>query len=152
MLYCHRRHGAPQGRGHRKRAAYTMVVFSVQPLMRRGGAYQGLDVNGRKPTREEERWLLLCQQVPCIVCAEFHGVPDTPAEIHHIDGQRKPGAHLRTLSLCTRHHRHKDNHTPPMWVSRHGDGRAAFENRYASEWELYELQQRAVAHMAANYV
>lgn len=110
----------------------------------------GADVNGRKPTREEQRWLDLCAQIPCIVCSEFHGEPDTPAEIHHIDGQRKPNAHWLVLSLCARHHRHKDNHG--RWASRHGDGRAAFERRYAPEFDLLAIQRRKAAELTANIV
>lgn len=106
---------------------------------------------GRPPTRREQAWLDKCAQVPCIVCYVFHGIPDTPAEIHHLDGKTKPDAHLRTISLCKRHHRTPDD-APKKWMSWHGDGRRAFEKRYASADELYEIQCKAVADLERRMV
>ena len=108
-------------------------------------------MNGRTPTKDEREWLEKCQQVPCIVCAEWHGVDDTPAEIHHINGQRKPGAHFLTLSLCTRHHRHPDA-KHKRWISRHGDGKKAFEERYATEGDLLAIQHRYVEQLETRSV
>lgn len=72
----------------------------------------------------------------CIVCLLGFKVVNHP-EIHHLDGQSKPGCHDLTISLCTNHHRRKSNFG--YWVSRHGDGRKAFEKEYGSEMELLEL-------------
>lgn len=107
---------------------------------------------GRSPTARERRWLGECAQIHCIICAHFHDAPDTPAEIHHTRGKTAPGAHLATLSLCKRHHRERDNHDPPRWISRHGDGRDAFERRYAPEPELLKLQREAVDQLRGRMV
>lgn len=40
------------------------------------------------------------------------------------------------LPLCHKHHQEKDNQVPQRWVSRHGDGRAAFEAEYGDEADL----------------
>lgn len=77
--------------------------------------------------------------VGCIVC-RLHLKTFTPAAIHHIDGKTKPGAHLLTIPLCARHHQHKSN--TGEWVSRHGDGRRAFEAAYGAERDLLESTKR----------
>jgi len=73
----------------------------------------------------------------CIVCINEHSVY-TPPAIHHIDGQTKPGCHQNTIPLCGKHHQIKSNSKPPMWISRHGDNRNAFEEAYGTEQELLE--------------
>ena len=76
-------------------------------------------------------------ELGCIVCVnEFSCY--TPPAIHHIDGKTKPGCHDLTIPLCVSHHQYKSNDSMPMWVSRHGDGRAAFEAAYGTEQELLE--------------
>lgn len=85
---------------------------------------------GRTPTRAEKEWLDKCAQVGCIICLEWLGV-QSPAEIHHIDGKTRPGAHFKTLPLCPRHHRI----TGQGYVSR-ADGKKLFESAYAAEKEL----------------
>jgi hypothetical protein len=109
-------------------------------------------MNGRTPTKDEKIWLEKCQQIPCIVCAMFHGIADSPAEIHHTDGQQKPNAHLKTLSLCTRHHRISDNRHPKRWISRHGDGKLLFQSRYMPERELLEYQALQVRSLEENCI
>ena len=96
-------------------------------------------MNGRKPTSPERDWLTTASQVPCLICSLYHDA-ESPAELHHLNGQKAPGAHFRTISLCTRHHRIKDNDKPPRWISRHGDGRAAFEEAYQPEEVLLTIQ------------
>lgn len=108
-------------------------------------------MNGRTPTKDEERWLAQVEQIPCIVCLLFRET-DTPAEIHHIAGQRAQGAHFKTIPLCTRHHRHADTHKPPRWISRHGDGRRAFEREYWSEGKLLDLTKREVKKLEQQAV
>lgn len=95
----------------------------------------------RAPTRLEREWLELCYQIPCIVCKHFHAEPNSPSEYHHIVGRNRPKAHLNGICLCARHHRLADNQHPKRWISRHGDGRRLFEQRYAPERELFELQK-----------
>jgi hypothetical protein len=73
-------------------------------------------------------------QMGCIVC-KLHYDCFTPAEIHHISGKTKPGAHLKTIGLCYRHHREGVNNE--MYVSRHPNKRE-FEKRYGTEEYLLE--------------
>ncbi len=86
----------------------------------------------------------------CIVCLNTRTIY-TPPAIHHIDGQTKPGCHQLTLPLCKRHHQIKCNNARDLpaflesWVSRHGDGRAAFEAAYGTEQELLEQVNGLIA-------
>ena len=109
-------------------------------------------MNGRTPTAVEREWLAKVLQVPCVVCSEFHGVLDSPAEIHHTNGQTKPDAHLKTLSLCSNHHRISDTRHPKRWISRHGDGRRIFESRYIPEKALLEIQADKIKKLEENIV
>ena len=77
------------------------------------------------------------RQMGCVVCELFNDV-FTPTAIHHMDGQTKEGCHDLTIGLCDKHHQHKDNEKPQRWISRHGDGRAAFEKAYGPESQLLE--------------
>ena len=100
---------------------------------------------GRTPTAEEQRWMDAVADMGCIVCLMTES-EYTPAEVHHLDGSRKHGCHLKTIGLCIRHHRMPDNGKAPRWVSRHGDGRKAFEARYGSEADLLiETRQRLLS-------
>ena len=108
-----------------------------------------------RPAEEHEReWLSWISQLPCIVCSHFLN-QDTPAEIHHIEGKTVTDAHCQTIPLCHRHHRHKDNAPRRRWVSRHGDGRRAFEEAYGPELRLLaytveavqRLQERSIDHI-----
>lgn len=74
------------------------------------------------------------RELGCIVCLDDETY--TPPAIHHIKGQAKPGCHDWTIPLCAKHHQHKDNQKPQRWISRHGDGRAAFEDAYGAESAL----------------
>ena len=111
-----------------------------------------LFMNGRKPTSKERKWLTTAAQVPCLICDLYHDHAQTPAELHHLNGQRSPGAHFRTISLCSRHHRIKDNKDPQRWISRHGDGRKAFEDRYQPEEVLLTIQVFEVDKIRENTV
>jgi len=99
---------------------------------------------GRTPTKEEQEWLDLSHQVPCLACKHYAEAPDTPAEYHHTRGKTEPGAHLDGFSLCERHHSIPDNFHPKRWISRHGDGKRLFELRYCSEREFIKLQRAEV--------
>ena len=109
-------------------------------------------MNGRIPTAAEKTWLDKCLQIECLICEIFNSVLNPFVEIHHIDGQRKPNAHFKTLSLCIRHHRVADHIRPKRWVSRHGDGKRAFEKEYCTEKELLEAQKMRVANLERNMV
>ena len=109
-------------------------------------------MKSRTADTEEKAWLDCLEQLPCIVCEFFHGEDDTPAETHHIDGKTKPKAHLKTIRLCDKHHRHKDNRHPKRWLSRHGDGKRIFQDRYLHEMKLLELQGKRVSELLENTV
>lgn len=94
-------------------------------------------MNGRQPTAIEKLNIKSIRSLGCICCRRS-GMPfseDTTA-IHHIRGSVKPNAHMFVLPLCYRHHQDQDNQSPKRWVSRHGDGRIAFEKEYGTEIEL----------------
>jgi hypothetical protein len=92
-------------------------------------------MKGRKPNAAEKLWMDKAADAGCIVC-RLNGI-ESPAEIHHIDGKTKEGAHFHTIGLCPLHHRIPDTHKPKRWISRHGDGIKAFEAEYGTENELY---------------
>ena len=96
---------------------------------------------GRIPTKEERLWMDRIAQVGCIICRIFKKI-ETPAEIHHIDGKTKPGAHKRSLPLCVCHHRIPGK----AYVSR-ADGKKAFEAAYLPEEDLLEITQAVVTEM-----
>ena len=73
------------------------------------------------------------RELGCIACLNTMNV-HTPPAIHHMEGQAKEGCHDLTIPLCPSHHQYKSNSS--IWVSRHGDGRAAFEKAYGTEREL----------------
>lgn len=97
-------------------------------------------MKGRSITKAEERRFRLIQDNGCIVCLEFMGV-FTPAEIHHIEGKTKPGAHKKTLGLCYFHHRAGNDCTE--YTSRHPH-KKRFEERYATEAELLAIQNQVI--------
>jgi len=66
-------------------------------------------MNGRTPTKQEREWMQKVRQIGCIACIKSGAVqpfttPEEYTAIHHIDGQRRPGAHLLTIPLCAAHH------------------------------------------------
>ena len=109
-------------------------------------------LSGRNPTRDEASWLDMVKQTPCIACAQFHDEPNSVSEIHHIEGKTKALAHKKSFALCAFHHRIKDNQTPPRWVSRHGDGKRAFEERYMTEEAFLMEQTRQCKRIKSNQV
>lgn len=92
-----------------------------------------MGLHGRTPNSKERAWLNVVSQLGCIVCRVHLGVSDTPAEIHHIEGKTKEGAHFLTLPLCPPHHRLPGE----GYVSR-ADGKPVFEKAYGTEYELHE--------------
>jgi len=80
------------------------------------------------------------QSLGCIVCRR-HGRTETPAEIHHIDGKTKQGAHFHILPLCYFHHRQGSD--SELFTSRHPYKRR-FEERYGPEMELLFIVEEMV--------
>lgn len=97
-------------------------------------------MKGRTPTAEEQRYMDRVRDLGCIVCRLFHGA-QSPAEIHHLDGKTKPGAHFKTIGLCVPHHRGGSN--SDQCVSRH-PWKGRFEQRYLPEYKLLEKTQELV--------
>jgi hypothetical protein len=93
---------------------------------------------GRTPTAEEQRHMRRVAALGCIICKIYRN-QNTPAEIHHLDGKTKPGAHMRVLPLCALHHR---NHGKG-YVSR-ADGKKAFEAEYMPEEDLLVCVDKAL--------
>ena len=95
-------------------------------------------MKSRNPTRAERDWMDAITNHGCVVCQREFGI-FTDAEIHHIDGKTKPGAHLKTIPLCYRHHREGEDCNG--YTSRH-PYKKRFEGRYGREEELLEALQR----------
>ena len=89
-------------------------------------------MKGRTPTAEEKRHMSAVADLGCIVCLMNHGVK-SPAEIHHIDGKTKPGAHYHVIPLCYLHHRGGED--CDEYTSRHPH-KKRFERRYGTELDL----------------
>lgn len=106
-------------------------------------------MQGRTPNKQEREWLSLVAQIPCVVCLSRLNV-ESPAEIHHTDGKTKPNAHLKILPLCAKHHRHAD--PDHQWVSRHGDGKAAFEAAYGPENALLSMTGELVEQLKGRLI
>ena len=95
-------------------------------------------MRGRSPTKQEKRFMDDLCQIGCVAC-RVSGFSTPLVSPHHIDGKTKPGAHFNTIPLCGKHHQEPDTHKPKRWISRHGDGRAAFEREYGKEEDLRQL-------------
>jgi len=92
--------------------------------------HPGYLMKGRRPNAEERRWLASICELGCIVCRKEFGL-FTEASPHHIDGKTKPGAHLKTIPLCGRHHQIPGD----GYKTRHAN-KTAFEKAYGTEYEL----------------
>lgn len=80
-------------------------------------------------------------ELGCIVC-KVHLNCFTPTAIHHISGCTKEGCHQLTIPLCGNHHQIPSN--TYRWFSRHGDGKARFEEAYGTELELLEMTNELI--------
>lgn len=87
--------------------------------------------------KAEKAWIAKVYDYGCVVCKWFYD-EESPCACHHLDGQTKKGAHLKSIGLCGNHHQIPDNNKPKRWISRHGDGKAAFEKEYGNEYDLLE--------------
>ena len=83
------------------------------------------------------------QSLGCIAC-RIEGRGNTPAEIHHIDGKTREGAHFHVLPLCYFHHRQGSD--SELFTSRHPYKRR-FEERYGPETELMFMVEELVMKM-----
>lgn len=100
-------------------------------------------MKGRTPTAQEKQWMDDVQSLGCIVCKQ-EGKGPTPAEIHHIEGKTKQGAHYHVLPLCYFHHRQGSD--SELFTSRH-PYKSRFEERYGPELELMFIVEELVAEM-----
>lgn len=84
--------------------------------------------------KSEREHLSKIAAMGCIVC-ERAGIPDCPAEIHHIrTGQgQKRASHFEVIPLCPDHHRSGGH-----GVAIHA-GRKTWESLYGTELELLEI-------------
>jgi hypothetical protein len=97
-------------------------------------------MKGRTPNAEEKRWLDDVASLGCIVCRR-EGKGHTPAEIHHLDGKTKAGAHFHVIPLCFFHHRQGSD--TELFTSRH-PYKSRFEERYGPELELMFIVEELV--------
>jgi hypothetical protein len=97
-------------------------------------------MKGRQPTAEEKRWMSDVASLGCVVCHR-EGKGNTPAEIHHLDGKTKLGAHFHIIPLCYFHHRQGSD--TKLFTSRHPYKRR-FEDRYGPELELMFIVEEMV--------
>ena len=104
-------------------------------------------MNGRKPTKAEQDWLDQIIQIDCIVC-RLEKLGATPAEIHHINGSRKPEAHFDTIPLCFLHHRSEKN--IEEYTSRH-PFKYRFEERYGTETDLLQKTREIIQEKEKCY-
>ena len=91
-------------------------------------------MKGRAPNKDEKQFMDLICSIGCIVCRN-QGIDTPHVTPHHIEGRVKPGAHYKVIPLCGNHHQVGDSQK--RWVSRHADGKAAFEKAYGKEIDLY---------------
>lgn len=94
-------------------------------------------MKGRGANAADKQWMDRITQLGCCVCHRQFNV-FTPAEVHHIDGKTKEGAHLKSIPLCYKHHRGGEDNA--SYTSRH-PFKKRFEERYGTQYELLEWTQ-----------
>jgi hypothetical protein len=82
-------------------------------------------------------------QVGCIACHQI-GVHQTEVSLHHIDGRTKPGAHLRVIPLCGKHHQSGEG--TGDFISVH-PWKRRFEDAFGTQEELLAQVQQIVEEM-----
>lgn len=97
-------------------------------------------MNGKKPNKEQKKWIDAILEHGCVVCRNEMSV-FTPAEIHHINGGSN---HLEAIGLCFFHHRQGGN--TPQYVSRHPN-KHEFELRYGTEADLLLQLQAEIGEL-----
>lgn len=104
-------------------------------------------MKGRSANAVDKKWMDDITQLGCCVCHRQFNVT-TPAEVHHIDGKTKQGAHLNSIPLCYKHHRSGEDNA--SYTSRH-PFKKRFEDRYGSQKSLLEWTQKKVMEMKDEY-
>ena len=99
-------------------------------------------MQGKKPNKAELEWIQAVIELGCIVCRN-NGY-ETPPEIHHLAGSKKPGAHLKTIGLCYLHHR--SGIASKDVISRH-PFKARFEAEYGNEWDLLKQTRELLSEI-----
>ena len=97
-------------------------------------------MKGRHLQKADKDRFKIMADIGCIICRKFLGIWG-PCEIHHTDGKTKGGAHQATLGLCFLHHREGSDNQ--QYTSRHPH-KAKFEERYGTEAELLEYQNKLI--------
>jgi len=98
-------------------------------------------LKGRNANATDKKWMDDITQLGCCVCLREFAV-HSPAEVHHIDGKTKEGAHLNSIALCYKHHRGGEDN--PSFTSRH-PFKKRFEKRYGTQQELLEWTRNKIA-------
>lgn len=82
-------------------------------------------------TKAERQHLNAVAELGCIVCRLKLGIPDSPAQIHHIrhgQGMGQRASHYEAIPLCHRHHQGADGI--------HALGTREWERHYGTEADL----------------
>ena len=83
----------------------------------------------KNPNKADKQWFDSICELGCVVCRNEFEV-FSPACPHHIDGRTKPGAHRKTIPLCSAHHQ-----TGGYGVAIHA-GKAEWEKMYGNQYDL----------------
>ena len=97
-------------------------------------------MKGRTPTRKEKAFHSQMASLGCIACS-LDGNRNPVVSIHHIDGRRKPGAHMKVLPLCAGHH--QDGTGIPGLTAIH-PWKRRFEDQYGSQCELLDICKQRI--------
>jgi len=89
-------------------------------------------VKGKTPNKTERQFHDRLAQIGCIACRK-DGRFNPVVSIHHIDGRKKKGAHLKVLPLCAGHHQQGTGAAGLIAVHPY---KAQFERMYGSQLEL----------------
>ena len=88
-------------------------------------------------TAAEKKHLSRLASLGCIVCSEFLGIYDSPAEIHHLTGAAglgKKASHFQSIGLCAPHHRIGGN-----GIAFHSTVKKVWEDTFDTQENLLEL-------------
>jgi len=96
-------------------------------------------VNGKKPNKQEQKWINAIKEYGCVICKKHRGVFTTP-EIHHTTGGNN---HIDALPICFFDHNSRLRNDEV--VSRH-PYKAEFARRYGSDAELLEFMRAEIGN------
>lgn len=111
----------------------------------------------KAPTKFEQLRFEAMSNVGCCACW-LEGRSFVPGEVNHIVKGRKRLGHLSSYLLCAYHHRN----VPPCDGLKHGEAEErfgpslahspkAFHEKYGSDEELLELQNKLIEGMMADW-